>query len=526
MHCTSCGRTIEGAQGGGRCTTCHRLFQISGTEVTELRVEPPPGAPHAEFLASFAAGLGLSPAPTPARGMRNFEYLTMDDDATALATRAERTREYSARTFDMVRAAYTCPACNKPTPPPIPLIPTRAPYRSIAEVGAALPALVEAGARAGREVPACSCGATPVFAQADHHLFSSQTGGDLVVRVASGAAPVLLGWTLAGGYLPVAPTPELDRVVAGDAIARSLWALRDSFDEHEDMESMAMLFEEGIARAPENRDLLELCPFLMKHGGSMYVEKLADAHIQAAPGSELGHYWKAQLLLEQAARGGGDPSLSAQAKDLLERAVQIKPDYPDALIGLANIARLAKDDATAETRLKALLAAHPDHPEANYTLGLVLLPKDPAGALACFERGEKASPNDADYPRSKARALLALGRKTEARVAIQRAASLAPDDPRIAQVAAEIGGGGAASAIRWIVIGIIVVIFGGVGWFVYSLVKPVASAPPPPPAAASPTPRATTPSPANTPAPASPPAAAPAAAPAKHPTAPTAKPKH
>jgi tetratricopeptide (TPR) repeat protein len=510
MNCNSCGGTLEGPATGGaaRCTTCHRLFQTSGGELAELRVEPPPGAPKAEFLAAFSAQLGLPPVATPARAMRYFEFLTMDDDATALAVRPERTGEYGARAFDMVRTSYACPRCNRPTPAPLPLIPTRAPYRSLGEVQAALPGLVEAGARAGRAVPPCAaCGTAPVLVQADHHLFCSRTGGDLVVRIAQGAAPQILGWSPQTGYQPVAPSAELDRAVVADAVVRTLGALRDSFDEHEDMESFAAVLEEGIARAPEERALLALCPFLSKHGGSLYVEKLAAAHMQAAPRSELGYYWKAQLLIEAAARAG-DSQASDAAAGLLERAVQLKPDYPDALIGLANLARLARDDARAEAKLRALLAAHPDHPEGNYTLGLVLLARDPAGALACFERGEAAAPHDADYPRSRARALLALGRRLEARAAIQRAAELAPDDPRVAQLAAEIGGGGgsAASVIRWIVIGVIVAIFAGVGVFVYSIVRnamPSAPAAPPPPAAPTaseppPPPRAPTPAPSPT----------------------------
>jgi tetratricopeptide (TPR) repeat protein len=87
-----------------------------------------------------------------------------------------------------------------------------------------------------------------------------------------------------------------------------------------------------------------------------------------------------------------------------------------------------------------VLQRTPDHAVANYTLGLVLLPSQPAEALACFERGERAAPNDADYPRSRARALLALGRQAEAQAAIARAMELAPDDPRVHQAASEIQG--------------------------------------------------------------------------------------
>jgi Flp pilus assembly protein TadD len=78
-----------------------------------------------------------------------------------------------------------------------------------------------------------------------------------------------------------------------------------------------------------------------------------------------------------------------------------------------------------------LLAMHPGHPEGSYTLGLMLLERNPARALACFEAGERVQPRDPDYPRGRARALLALDRYVEARAAAKRAHELAPDDPRV-----------------------------------------------------------------------------------------------
>jgi len=43
-------------------------------------------------------------------------------------------------------------------------------------------------------------------------------------------------------------------------------------------------------------------------------------------------------------------------------------------------------------------------------------------------------PRDADYPRGRARALLALDRYAEARVAAARAQELAPEDPRVIEL--------------------------------------------------------------------------------------------
>jgi tetratricopeptide (TPR) repeat protein len=103
---------------------------------------------------------------------------------------------------------------------------------------------------------------------------------------------------------------------------------------------------------------------------------------------------------------------------------------------VANVARIRGDEATAIRTLERLLSLHPSHPEASYTLGLLLLGPDPARALALFEDGEKVQPRDPDYPRGRARALLAMGRYVEARAAAERAQELAPDDPRVAELMA------------------------------------------------------------------------------------------
>jgi tetratricopeptide (TPR) repeat protein len=194
-----------------------------------------------------------------------------------------------------------------------------------------------------------------------------------------------------------------------------------------------------------------------------------------------------------------------QAVPLLNQAIALRADYPDAQIALANVARIRNDEATATSALRSLLANHPEHPEANYTLGLILLPKQPAEALTCFERGERQAPNDADYPRSKARALLALGRAPEARAAIQRAKELAPNDARIDQVASEIASNNpTAKTMTFVIRAIVAVVLLGTLAFVAVFVlgamkaadaaKQSALTPPTPTASAVTPPAPTTPS--------------------------------
>jgi len=63
----------------------------------------------------------------------------------------------------------------------------------------------------------------------------------------------------------------------------------------------------------------------------------------------------------------------------------------------------------------------------------------PARALEHFVTGGRLAPTDADYPLGEARALLALGRKTEARVAFDRGEQLAPNHRLIATLRTQLG---------------------------------------------------------------------------------------
>jgi hypothetical protein len=419
----------------------------SGGALTELRVEVPPGTPRDEFLAAFAAELGLEPAQRPARGMAGFELMVMqaDDD---LEGRAERTGEHGERTFDMMRRRYRCEACGDDSPKLGALILTRSPYRSIAEISAALPGLVRASERAGHGPEPCSCGAIPVIACAEHFGFGALTKRDLVVRWTPDDGLTLWDWSSDAGFQRRMRDDDIDRGVARGCIVRTLAALREQMDETNDLDSLADVLREGIDTTPENADLLDHAPFLMAHAGSKLVDALATAHVAAAPNSPVGHYWKGQVLLDAAFVGSADASAVSRAEAFFARAVELEPDDPDALIGLANVARFEKDDARAEALLRTLLDRHPQHPEANYTLGLLLLPRAPGEALCCFERGQEAAPQDPDYPRGRARALLALRRLEEADTAIKAACKLAPDDARVAEVANRIEGARRAEGWR------------------------------------------------------------------------------
>jgi len=377
--------------------------------------------------------------------MRLFEFVRLKDDRNAHGQRAETTTEYGVLAYDLLLLYHACASCRTQAQPQS-RIPTRASYRSVGELVQGLPGLVDASRRVGEPLPPCTCGGALQLTAADYHAFCSTTGRDLVARMVPGASPQLFDWSISTGHQPLAPAPHLDGAVAHDAILRTLGALRD---QDEDLASFRMVMEEALQRMAYEPELFRLAPYLMRHAPDL-VDRMASAHMQAAPQSAKGYYWKGQLAVEALARSGAHPQALQEPLSLFRQALACQPNDPDSLIGLANVARLANDDPQAESALRALLQQQPNHPEGNYTLGLVLLPRNPTEALACFERGEAASPEDPDYPRSKAKALLALGRVPEARAAIARAQSLAPDDPRVAEVASQLAAQNPiAKYIKW-----------------------------------------------------------------------------
>jgi tetratricopeptide (TPR) repeat protein len=398
------------------------------------------------------------------------EALTVPDGVDPLDHRAKMTGEYAERTFDMMVSSWACAACRKPVPPPPPLVIPFANYRSLGQLTETVQRSADAAVAGGAGHDPCpACHGQATLAAADYFAFSSALAADLVVRHAPGRAIELLKWSRAAGFTPQPSTPEIERAVGRDALIRSILAKKD---EGEDAAGFALI-KEAVASMPGEPTLLKFLPWVNRVGDLELSRAVAAAHVAARPDDADGRYWLAQATVEAVAKGLKPRAAIAEAVPELERAVAIRADYPDALIALANVSRIRGKDDDAERALRALVASHPDHAEGNYTLGLVLLAKHPAEALTCFERGEKSAPTDADYPRSRARALVALKRPDEARAAIARAKQLAPDDPRIDQVAAEITTGtqrGMSGAIKGVVYLVLVGVFATVAWVAYGAI--------------------------------------------------------
>jgi tetratricopeptide (TPR) repeat protein len=382
-----------------------------------------------------------------------------------------------------MRSAWVCSACAADVPPPPALILPFANYRTLDQLAETVQKACESASADHDPCPKCQ-GASKL-AHSDYYFYNSELASDLVVRLTPGAAPALSKWSLAGGSVPEAWSPAHDKGIARDALIRTLAAQR----EEEDADGSMATLREAVRLIPGDDELLKFMPWTCKVGALDLCAEVAAAHVKAKPDAAEGHYWLAQATIEAISRGQRPQSAIDGVVPELERAIQLNTDYPDAQIALANVSRIRRRDDEAEKALRALIQNHPDHPEGNYTLGLVLLEKNPAEALGCFERGEKAAPEDADYPRSRARALIALNRPEEARAAISRAKTLAPNDGRIDQVAAQIQTGTQKSmtlVIRLVVGLILLGVLGAVAWMVISNMKSTTTTTAPPPHGAPP----------------------------------------
>src|SRR5436309_3309774 len=83
----------------------------------------------------------------------------------------------------------------------------------------------------------------------------------------------------------------------------------------------------------------------------------------------------------------------AVAAAAFERALQLKPDYPEAHFNLGFLLTQGHRLAEAVACYERALALRPDFVEAHNALGAVLLTQgQPAAAIACFERALQLKP--------------------------------------------------------------------------------------------------------------------------------------
>jgi tetratricopeptide (TPR) repeat protein len=357
------------------------------------------------------------------------QLLRVPTDVPPLVHRASMTREHGVYAFDFFRSAWWCHRCRAhvASGPPAAII-AMVTYSDVESFVANVESAARLAVDDVEAAPKCeTCGDRAAIDHLDYHAFSTVRQADLVARFRTTRAVELLWWTLEGGFSPAVVDDATRAAFTRDALLRSARAARETGDDDKAFSAL----QAASTAIPGEPELLTFMPWLCSRKKTDIAGAIADAHTRSRPHDPDGWYWLAQVGVELVADGSFGPELLPQVEQHLYRALSIAPSHAHALVAVANVARIRKDDAAAITTLERLLAMHPGHPEGSYTLGLMLLERDPARALACFEAGEQVQPGDPDYPRGRARALLALGRFDEARAAAVRAHELAPDDPRI-----------------------------------------------------------------------------------------------
>lgn len=400
------------------------------------------------------------------------DFLTVPDGRDPREFRATMSAKYEARVLDMLLPRWTCASCGSDVMAQ-PLVTPEVGYRTLDDAVAWFTQILGevAGKKAtmsgvpGQELAvrihtppewpsSCArCGQSPQLVGADVLLWSTDLRSDLVLRIASNASPQVF----ANGSA-LAWNADLAWGFQRDAIVRAIACARES----DDVDGGDALMREAAQKAPGDPALLAALPWLNNHRRNDAVLAMADATSAKFPNRPEGYFWRAQVLV-QASGETGNPALADQAVPLLQQTLAIDPSHGDATVALANIFRVRGQDGEAARVLEQLLVANPNHAVGQFTLGLILLPTSPARALACFEAGQRIDPGDPDYPRGRAQALLALGRTDEARVAIGEAVAIAPNDPRVQQVARQVAGESPiAKTIRLVVRTVVVVVFLGV----------------------------------------------------------------
>lgn len=133
--------------------------------------------------------------------------------------------------------------------------------------------------------------------------------------------------------------------------------------------------------------------------------------------NNLGTVFEAQEKLSEAAAS-------------YERALAIKPDYPDALSNLGSVLNKQGRLSEAAACFGLALAIKPDHPDALSKLGTVFDAQErPREAVVCYKRALAIKPDHPDALSNLGNALNEQGKLGEAIACYERALAIKPDHP-------------------------------------------------------------------------------------------------
>lgn len=348
--------------------------------------------------------------------------------------RSKMVATYGERALDALVAVTHCPSCGAVSSHSLGAN-FNCGFPSFAAFREAVPQMLrQLIGTAGTTCPRC---AAPAKAGARYHTFLPSQQRDLVAVVDSAGAVELSAWD------PVTSATERAESLDGDEEQRFVRAaaLREAHAAFEmnDIDRGVGLVERLMQRFPGDASLIFLVGPLLAAGFARIGAAICAEHVKRAPEDAEGHYWSGEVLFRCMVHDLEPRSRAPEALASLEHALGLRPDDVRALLTLSTLLNATGDADRALAGYERLLALQPDHAQAHYNAGAILLQRDPAKALAHFIAGEKLEPNDPDYHLGCARALIKLDRKMEARWSFERGERLAPNHPKLAEIRADLG---------------------------------------------------------------------------------------
>jgi tetratricopeptide (TPR) repeat protein len=357
-----------------------------------------------------------------------------DEVNEALLQRSRAAQSHGAGLLDAIYVSVSCKRCNRFLDDPTGRQVTSADYRD-------LDALIERVLVAAREIFAeppivCRlCGTKTQTVAVDYHAWHTGTNRDLVIRAAKrpllGIESELLWWDEPHGFASVGTLRVEDREhVRRDACFRRIGAAIARAG----VRAALGAIEEALTAFPGDPDLLRVLPELLAAGKVEVVAQITRAHVNAHPDDANGHFWMANAITQQVKRGLADAAQLVEAENHLGIALEKRPDFMDAELALCALARARNQLDEAEKRYVRALKKNPKHLPLLLEFGTFMLDRDAVVSLELFERAVMLAPQDPAPLFGQARALIYLGRVTEADVLLDEARPAHGADPRLQEL--------------------------------------------------------------------------------------------
>ncbi len=358
------------------------------------------------------------------------------------ALRADAIRESGVFVADHIHATLACTSCHRPPAHPIVLSVGEATYRTFADLERA--AWAHALDKQGYESLTCDhCKGALVASHEDFHTYLEAYQRDLVLRCLPRTGFFtrkrleLYWWSAEDGYVARGPlkTAELEELRRCAYLRAPALRLKQR-----DRQVAVELVKEAMEAIEGEARLLQFASLLTDNGEYDLAIRLCEQHVLRHPNDARAHFHLGEIAFRRPVAKDARTAALMEAETHVSKAVRMRSDYPEAELLLANLMRSRQQFVGARLLLNGLLDRDASVAEAHYGLGLMALDTNPATALRHFSEGERHRPNEGDYPIARAKALVKLGRKAEARRALERARALVPESPRIAELEAMLTG--------------------------------------------------------------------------------------